>query len=81
MPYARPQKRFPFGNRLILSDIFLHKVSFTIIQFITGESFLGNFYFCPIPKISIGKRAATGWMEKDPENKPRKEKVYPETDP
>jgi len=33
----------------------------------------------PIPKISIGKRAATGWMEKDPENKPRKEKVSLET--
>jgi len=33
----------------------------------------------PIPKTSIEKRAATGWMEKDPENKPRKEKVSPET--
>jgi len=34
-----------------------------------------------IPRISIGKRAATGWMEKDPENMPRKEKVSPETNP
>jgi len=34
-----------------------------------------------IPKISIGKRAAKGRVRKDPENKPRKEKVSPETDP
>jgi hypothetical protein len=35
----------------------------------------------PIPRISIEKRASTGWMEKDPENKPRKENVSPETNP
>jgi hypothetical protein len=35
----------------------------------------------PIPKTSIGKRAATEWMEKDPENKARNEVVSPETNP
>jgi hypothetical protein len=43
--------------------------------------YLQPLVLSPIPRISIGKRAATEWMEKDPENKPRKEKVSPDTNP
>jgi len=48
---------------------------------INNIGYLQAMMMSPLKKILIGNRSATEWMEKDPENKPRKEKVSPETNP